>query len=393
LDLLLSRKYEQLYNLFSPEMKQAITLEKFSEQSDQILSLGPPKQRGTAISRPIADSTLVTIPLKWDSVSLNFIVSWNRVGQIQGAFLRPAEPPKYERPGYSRPESFTTREVTIGEDSWKLPATFTIPTGKGPFPAVVLVHGSGPHDRDETVGGVRVFRDLAEGLSSDGIAVLRYEKRTRVYAGKLASAPDFTIHEETVEDAGRAAAFLRKQDNIGPVFVLGHSQGGYVAPRIAKLDPKLAGLIILAANARPLEELIVEQSEYLAALKGDLTDAQKKQLEALRRNPSAALASLPAKYREDLAAYNPTALAQTLDLPMLILQGERDFQVSMADFKLWRSALGSRDNVTFRSYPKLNHLFVAGEGKSSPAEYERPAHVAEEVIRDVGAWIRGSRVD
>jgi hypothetical protein len=130
-------------------------------------------------SRTAGDSTIVTILLRFEAVSLNVLVTWSKEGQIQGVFLRPAEPPKYEYPSYSRPESFPSRDVTIGEHPWKLPATPTGPNGEGPFPGAVLVHGSGPHDRDESVGGVGVFRELAEGLSSKGIAVLRYDKRTR----------------------------------------------------------------------------------------------------------------------------------------------------------------------------------------------------------------------
>ncbi len=283
--------------------------------------------------------------------------------------------------------------MTVGNDQWKRPGELTLPKGTGPFPGVVLVHGSGPNDRDESVGSTKIFRDLAEGLASRGIAVLRYDKRNWVYREKCAADPNFTMNQETVDDAVRALALLRAQEGIDPrrVFMLGHSQGGYMAPRILKGDPKLAGAIVMAGNVRPLEHLIVEQNEYAAALKGNLTPAEQETLAEMRRNPSSAVSFLPEKYLLDLKGYNPAEEARKLNVPMLILQGERDFQVTMKDFSLWKAAVGARGDVTMRSYPKLNHLFIAGEGKSSPVEYEKPGHLDPAVIEDIVKWVSSGR--
>jgi len=392
LDQVLKRKYDVFYALFSPEMKKTISLQQYASQADQIqASLGKPKSQDPPVSRQIQNSVLVTIPLHWSSASLNFMVSWNKAGQVQGTWFRPPDTPKtaYETPGYSKPKTFSTRDVTIGEDEWKLPGVLTIPKGGGPFPAVVLVHGSGPHDRDETLGPTKVFRDLAEGLATRGIAVLRYDKRTFVYKEKLAAVRDFTMTEETVDDAVRAAALLRGQKDIDAhrLFVLGHSQGGYMIPRIMKADPQLAGVIVLAGNVRPLEELIVEQTEYIFQLKGSLSPAEKAQLDALKRDPWLAIPGIPESYRTDLKGYDPAALARSSDVPMLILQGERDYQVNMKDFNLWKDGLAGRANVTLHSYPKLNHLFIAGVGKSTPQEYGEPGHLDAEALSDIGAWV------
>lgn len=159
-----------------------------------------------------------------------------------------------------------------------------------------------------------------------------------------------------------------------------------MAPRIMKRNPKLAGFVVMAGNVRPLEELIVEQTEYIASLKGKLTADDESRLNAIRRNPFATF-NVPAPYLADLKGYHPDSEAKQLDMPMLILQGERDYQVTMKDFALWKSALEGRQNVTFRSYPKLNHLFMAGDGKPSPAEYEQPGHVAEQVVGDIAKWV------
>ena len=395
LDLILSRKYDQFYAQFSPEMKKAISLQEYSAQADQIqAALGRPQTQDPPQSIHGAGFTTVYIKLHWPKTTLNFIVSWNAAGLIQGTWFRvPETEAPYETPAYSKPASFSSRDVTVGDDDWKLPGTLTVPKGKGPFPALVLVHGSGPHDRDETVGSIRVFRDIAEGLATRGIAVLRYEKRTKVFPQKCAADPNFTMNQETVEDALRAAALLRKQPSIDPrrVFVLGHSQGGYMAPRILKADPDLAGIIILAGSVRPLEVLIVEQTEYLFRLKGDLTPSQQAQLEALKRDPWQVAPGITAAYKADLKDYNPPAVAAATQAPILILQGERDYQVTMTDFNLWKTGLADRKNAAFHSYPKLNHLFLAGEGKSTPDEYQAGGHVAVEVIDDMARWINPPR--
>jgi uncharacterized protein len=392
LDMVLAGKYEEFYALFSPEMKKSISLETYAAQAGQIMSaLGRPQVQDPPQAAKIGDAVTVTIPVRWASATLNFMVSWNAAGQIQGTWFRPVLTAVYETAAYSRPDSFSSRDVSVGADPWKLPGTLTVPNGKGPWPAVVLVHGSGPNDRDESVGGAKVFRDLAEGLATRGIAVLRYDKRTRVHPQECAADPNFTMTQETVEDAVVAAALLRKQDGIDPrrIFVLGHSQGGYLMPRIMQADTGLAGAIVMAGSVRPLEELIVEQYEYLFGLEHEMTAAQQTRLAGIRRDPWSVLPGAGEKYKADLKGYDPVAMAAASAVPMLILQGERDYQVRMKDFDLWKAGLKEKKNVTMKSYPKLNHLFVAGEGMSTPQEYDRPGHVSPEVIGDIAEWIRG----
>ena len=154
----------------------------------------------------------------------------------------------YERqhtlPPYVDSEAFTEREVTVGRGEWSLPGTLSVPLQGDLHPAVVLVHGSGPNDRDETIGANKPFKDLALGLASKGVAVLRYEKRTLEHGSKMASLMEvLTPEEEVIEDALAAVSLLKETEGIDPdrIYVLGHSLGGTLAPRIAQGDPHIAG--------------------------------------------------------------------------------------------------------------------------------------------------------
>jgi dipeptidyl aminopeptidase/acylaminoacyl peptidase len=191
-----------------------------------------------------------------------------------------------------------------------------------------------------------------------------------------------TVRDETIDDALAAAAVLRKHDRIDPkrVFVLGHSLGGMLAPRIGAADPSLAGLIVLAGPTRPLLDAAREQLIYLESLNpGSISVDQG--IEMLVK-------AAPESYWKDLAAYHPAETAAKLTMRMLILQGERDYQVTLADLEGWRKALNGHENVAIKIYPTLNHLFMPGEGKSTPSEYEKPGHIPDVVLDDIAGWVR-----
>jgi dienelactone hydrolase len=400
---LLAGEYEQIHAALAGEAKIRLTLDTLRNQvGTAVKQLGKPESIGQPELRKSGNFDVAVVPVKFASMGINVVVTMDAQGKVRGLFLRPQDAAAaWQRPSYSNPESFVEREVTVGSDEWKLPGTLTLPKGAGPWPGVVLVHGSGPLDRDETVGAHKPFRDLAEGLASRGIAVLRYEKRTRQYAPRIAAMQDFTVQQETVEDAVRAAELLRSLPEIDSkrIFILGHSLGGYLMPRILARAPWVAGVIVMAGNTRPLATLIVEQAEYLASLDPS-NEAARQQAEKLKeaaqqiraveegKSDARSVMGMPASYIRDLKGYDPAAEMRKLKVPALFLQGERDYQVRMADFERWKQTLQGRTDVSFKSYPKLNHLFTAGEGKSTPAEYQKPGHVDQQVIEDIAAWIR-----
>jgi dienelactone hydrolase len=345
--------------------------------------------------------------LHFEQATLAAQVTVNEDGQIAGLFFTSPDTSldntPYEPPAYADESAFIEQDVAVNAGTeWELPGTLTLPVGDGPFPVVVLVHGSGPNDRDETVGPNKPFKDLAWGLASQGIAVLRYDKRTNVYGAQVAAQADFTVAEETIDDAVAAVDLLRSTEGIDPaqIYVLGHSQGGYLAPRIALQAEDLGGVIIMAGNTRPLTDLIVEQTKYLLTIDdGTFSDADQAYLddttatvEATKNaqpgdDPVMLLFNAPASYWIDLNGYDPVATAQEVTAPILVLQGERDYQVTLDDFAGWQLALEGRDDATFKTYADLNHLFLSGEGDPNPTEYQTPGHIPQTVIDDIAGWI------
>jgi dienelactone hydrolase len=384
---------------FDAEMIRAFpddALEKFWK--NLIAKTGPFERQGAAKQLKVDKYDVVVVTCAFAKVAMNVRVVYDPDGKIGGFFVDLGPPP------YAKPDAFRETDVTVTTGEWSLPGTLTLPTGDGPFPAAVLLHGSGPQDRDGTLGFNKPLRDLAWGLASQGVAVLRYEKRTKAMQAKLVRAPDaFTLKEETIDDALAAVELLSKHKHIDKkrIFLIGHSLGAFAAPRVAEAAPEVAGLVLLAANSRPLEDLIVEQLTYVLPQQEVSEEEQKrilgemkKQLERVKDpklGPDTPAAELPfgapASYWLDLRNYDPVATAAKLEQPMLILQGERDYQVTMADFEGWKKALGDHASVKLKSYPILNHFFMAGEGKAKPAEYENPGHVAPEVIDDIANWI------
>jgi len=402
---LVDGKFDELYQSFSPEMHAAVSLEALkSSVAPQVGAFGKLIEvRKPSSVQQSGGNTVMIVPAKFQALWIDFTISVNGAGQVSGLYMKPGQEtaPEWQAPAYSKPDSFTERTVTVGTGDWKLPGTLTMPQSKTPVAGVVLVHGSGPEDRDETLLGNKPFRDLAQGLASQGIAVLRYEKRTKEHGAKMVEMRNLTVQEETVEDAAPAVQSLRVQPGIDPkrVFLLGHSLGGYLMPRMLAQAPDAAGAIILAGTARPLEDVILEQFEYLGSQPGGDSPEARKQLEETRRQVAAVKALRPGQedgaailgvwphYWLDLRGYDPASQAAKLNRPLLILQGERDYQVTMKDFGIWKAALAGRSNVTLKTYPALNHFFIEGTGKSVPSEYMTPGHVSGESIGDIARWI------
>jgi len=404
IELLVNKKFATAVEQFDNTMKAALPEAKLAETWTSVVTqAGPFKQAGSGRAEKRGEFTVAIITCDFQNVAVDVSVVFDQQKRVAGLFFAPAKKADYAAPAYAKADAFREKEITVGTGEWALPGTLTIPVGAGPFPAVVLVHGSGPNDRDETIGPNKPFKDLALGLASKGVAVLRYEKRTKQYGPKMVSIPNLTAKEEVVDDALAAVELLRKTEGIDAkrIFVLGHSLGGMLMPRIGRLDPNLAGLIALAGATRALEDVIPEQLTYIFSLDGTVSPEEQKQIDAAKEQAAKVKAlkaedassttpifGVPVSYWLDLRGYDPAESAKSLKQPLLILQGERDYQVTMEDFKRWNAALAGKSNVTLKSYPGLNHLFIAGTSRSTPLEYDQPGHVDERVIDDIAGWIK-----
>ena len=302
-------------------------------------------------------------------------------------------------------------KIIVGEGTqYPLQGCLTLPSDvTDPVPAVVFVHGSGSSNMDEKVGKLTPFRDLAHGLAAHGIASVRYDKRTFTHAIKLLRDKSLTVtvKEETIEDALLATALLRKDPRIDPhkVFIIGHSMGAMLAPRIEAEGGNYRGLILLAGTPRRLEEVLIEQNhKALAEMKGLLRRLVEKQIKKLNGTFDGLyeMSDEEAKakkmgggvtlyYFKEMGDPPVEFYLRSLTKPILVMQGEADFQVSAdTDFRLYKEILADHPDASCILYENLNHAFVPsvyGSISKAKQEYGIEQHIGENVIADIARWI------
>ncbi len=356
------------------------------------------------------DKEFVIEELQFDSGFVQLKIGFNKNNLIASYLLIKEQTrkmyeleKKYRLPSYAIKSQTLAKEVQFGAAPFIIQGELTLPAGlkrKEKIPVIILVHGSGPADMNEQNGPQQPFKDIAYGLAAYKIAVLRYDKRTLTYGEECAADSAFDVNKETVDDALIAAQFLRQQKNIDPtkIFILGHSLGGMMLPRIALADTALAGLLFMAAPAKSLPDKIIEQMDYLGALFPEKKEEYAKGKEEFIRlktkwydsaTPARHLPfSSPPSYWMDLESYNQTEVVQQVKQPMLFLQGDADYQVTVEDFKLWEEALKKNPQATFKLFKSLTHTMIYGVHQPpSPDDYKTVDNVHESVIQAIAQWV------
>lgn len=386
--LLEEKNFHEAYSFFDESVKVKIS-EKLLEDADA--QLGNQLGKFERILEVNKENKTYFYYSGFEKMKIDVKITFNEEDKIIGFFFSPHK-------------EFSTeislgKELVIKSGTIALKGTVLVPENNNLKKLVVFVHGSGPQDRDETIYENKPFKDIAEGLYAKGIASYRFDKRT------LSNPETFndkgTIDDEVTNDILNIIKYFKEDNQFKAyeIIVLGHSLGANVMPRIANQSNQIAKIILLAGNARPLEVLVAEQYDHLYQLdpSPELFEGSKKikeQIAVLKSkefNLNTPKENLPfnlsAYYWKSLLDYKPLQEVKKVKLPILILQGERDYQVTMKDFQLWKEALKNNNKATLISYPKLNHLFIAGEGISGPKEYMNKGHVDENVINDIAAFI------
>jgi len=400
-------KFEEASAFFDESVKDKINESVLKKAWGQLSKqLGTLNKTGIPRTEEKKGFTIVFIPCYFDNATLDMKLPFKESMKAYGFMMVPhIDNQAYTLPEYADPSKLEEQTITIQTGTYKLPGIYVHPKNPGKkIPVLILVHGSGPNDMDESIFGNKPFKDLAYGLAAKNIGVIRYDKRTKTYGAQMAERTNITLENETIEDAISAIKLAKQMPDAdtSKIFVIGHSLGAMAAPQIAKYEGgQIAGIILMAGPARHLEELLLEQSKYLESK--NPSAKKKKEIKELEKqvdlvhsggiSPKTPSEQLPmgqaAGYWIYLNNYNQTDVAAKLVIPMLVLQGERDCQVTMTDYELWKKALAKKANAAFKSYPKLNHLFEEGEGPglSAPSDYETSSHIPGYVIDDVSDWI------
>lgn len=398
-------KFEEAHDFMDESVKSQISIDELKLFWLRLEnSLGTYQSVDGAKSSVQGEYFQVMLTCGFSKGSQPFTFVFNKAEKLVGFFIAPKpNEAVYSPASYADTTLYKEQEVKIKFAEGEMAGIFTSPKKLSNFPVVILVHGSGPADMDETVGANKPFKDLAAGLAAQGIASLRYVKRSMIYPNTFNKA--FTVKEEVLDDAITAINLAASLPGVNKsqIYLFGHSLGGMLAPRIANLVPSLKGIILAAAPARKFTDLVIEQNEYLYKASGDTTAEGKQQLvESIKEiektrltklgsiKPDSLILGAPASYWIDLNNYDQVASAKKIKNRILVIQGEKDFQVSVGDFNIWKSGLAANKNASFKLYPDLNHLFSVQTEKGNGSQYRVPANVDINLIKDISTWIKST---
>lgn len=397
-------KYNKLYRCFDATMKENISKKQLKEVWETLVATAGELKSIDDIKTEDRDGGIKqTGILKFENSSVKMILSQNDKKELSGLFVTQLG---YQPPSYALGLGTGKKRINFFSDSLELPGELIIPIDCNNCPVVVLVHGSGPNDKDETFGPTKVFYDIAMGLASKGIATFRYDKRFHIYPDLMSK--QFDLYDETINDAIAALKTIQQDSSLqfGKYVMMGHSLGAYSMPLIADaVASSLDGAILFSGNARRLEDLIDYQMKYLTGFDDVITDEEEQYIidnTARSRNirngdytdstsSENLLAYWPGTFWKGIKEYDPVAtLKKNTQTPFFIMQGEKDYQITMEDFALWKEGTTGMSNVKLQSFPGLTHFFTPTDAeRGSPQDYFAPNNVDEGVIDAIAEWVKG----
>ena len=390
-------------------MTKALPAGKLEESWDQVsAAAGVWQERVSVTGEEVDGYYRVRVLDRYENTGVAVYVVYDGAGKIAGLQTTFERMEEAVPPGDA---GYTEHDVTVaGQADLPLDGKLTLPDGAEKPPVVILLQGSGSSDMDEAIFSNRPFADLAHGLAGQGVATLRYNKRFYQYPDAAAAlGTSLSLDQEYLEDVSAAIKLMKADSRVDPdrIFVLGHSLGGMLTPKIAFDHPELAGIISMAGTLRPLWELSYDQNQESAAslrktLTGDDLKTMEAQLETVERDivklrgdfsdlsDDAVLLGIPVGYWRSCKAYAGDNFIHQINLPILVLQGSADFQVYPdKDFTLWEETLAGRERTVLHLYDGLNHLMMESSGARDVSDYQLPGHVDGQVISDIAAFVDG----
>jgi dienelactone hydrolase len=400
-----NQQFDKVYNMQDATMKRYMDADKLDVTWNGLIENYDSLQHINETVVTQKDSFTIT-ETKIDFVKKSFLfkLTINSNGELSGMYFLNTKL-KYTPPDYINTLNFIETKFAVPTKGINSQGVLSMPKAQQNVPLVIIVGGSGGTDKDGTLGPNKPYNDLAWGLAAQGIAVYRYDKRTANPENLkgIKNLTEFLLYQEYVEDVKNIVAHFSKDKRINPkqIYVAGHSQGGFMLPYFVKACPKIKGVISLAGNFSNIVDLMAYQFDYLKQFLPDSASKQAydvmiKKAEYMQRNVSSTqinidsmIPGLTLAYVNDMTNNGPQKLHNVLfKKPALFIQGERDYQVPMSEFELWKKAMQKSCCATFKSYQKLNHLLIEGEGVSQPMEYQKPNNIPEYVVNDIANWIK-----
>ena len=392
-------KLDSAYEVFDQKAKNQMSKSLFEGTWNSIIQKMGVLERYSLNLHKEVNSSVVIVYCEFSQNKIDMKIPFSETNKILGfTFIPHTEQQKnYALPGYDNPTKYVEKEIII-KSTVALPAMQTIPLNNKQFPIAIFIHGSGPNDKDETIGPNKIFKDLSIGLALNGIASIRYDKRT--YVNKKLDT--VTVEKEIIDDVLEVIKYIESNNELKgrKIFLIGHSLGAMIAPEIALRSEKVTGIVCLAASPRRLEELLIDQVKYLANSDNLISSSEQEQINILSKQiqfmrdsitaecPSEKLPmGLPASYWLSLQKYDYLKVMKSNKKPLFVLQGEKDYQVTMKDFNLIKDSLANRSETAFKVYPALNHLFLENNGEIGPNQYYFQSNVPYYVIEDISKWI------